>query len=279
MTPETPTSDVCPSEFFRVNPALLRRLPAVGKRRSKLKAKIGVRLSPKLDLLVLLALFSQAARQPKSELTIAPPSGDQMAAVAFSLKRSAVLTDLGYTRSGPDFSASAWATLNESLTRLATTRVQIRFMRRVVGAKGLEPAIFSRPLVEFVEGDRSRVQLYAYSPPGDRYFVLMPRRLLALRPALSEGAVRLLCWLYTRHRGARKDGKLKHNWRVTVTAEQLVEAKFLSSSKLRRAVELKRVRDGFANLERLGLLSIAGESWPFSVQLSPNFFHQEDIGD
>jgi len=272
MTPSSSSAEPTPPpEYFRVSPPLLRRVPAVAKR--------GGRLSPKLPTLVLLALFAQAARRPKSELAIASASAAQMASVSFSPRMSEVLEDMGYRRRGPEFSGSAWSAVTGCIKRLAETTVTVPFMWKPPGKKVLAAAVFKGPLLELVNGDTSQVRLYGYSPPKDRYHALVPRRLLALRPDLSELGTRLACWLYAQHRGARKDGKLKHKWSMQITPEWLVEAKFLRSKNVRRATELNRIRNGFTNLEGLGLLSIIGSGWPFMIQLSPAFFHQDGAGE
>lgn len=260
-----------PSEFFRMSPPLLRRVPAVAKR--------GGRLSPKLPMLVLLALSSQVARRPKFELAIARANAARMASVVFSPRMSEILADLGYRRRGSEFSGSAWSAVTDCIKRLAETTVTVPFMWKPPGKKALVAAVFKGPLLELVNGDTSQVRLYGYSPPNDRYHALVPRSFLALRPDLSELGTRLACWLYAQHRGARKDGKLKHKWSMQVTPEWLVEARFLSSKNVRRATELNRMRDGFTNLERLGLLAISGSEWPFRIQLSPTFFHQDGAGE
>lgn len=255
-------------EFFRVNPAVLRRLPAVATRSTKRRTS---KLSPKTTVLVLLALCAQVARRPKSELTITPASGEAMASVTWPMRMVEVLETLGYKRSGGDFAGSAWETVGAAVQQLTAASVQIAFKRP--GEKWLEPASFRGPLVERIE--ENTLCLRGYSPPGDNYHVLIPRKLLALRPQLTELGTRLMCWLYARHRGRRFAGKLRHKWSLTVTQEVLVDARILRSKNQRRSVELARMREGFKNLERLGMLTVDGSGWPFRVHLSPEFFHQE----
>lgn len=269
MTPSTrKTAEVAP-EFFRVSPPLLRRLPAVAARPTKHRPD--GKLSPKMAVLVLLALFAQVARQPKRELVTTPARGDSMASVTCPVRMADLLADLGYERNGSDFSGSAWSVVTAAVRQLATTPVLVAFNRP--GAKGLEPAQFRGRLVD-VEG-QGTVRLHGYCAPSDRYFVLMPRKLLGLRRQLTELGTRLVCWLYLQHRGRREERKLRHKWKVTVTAEVLVEAKILRAKNVRRSVELRRMREGFRNLEALGLLTIEGSGWPFAVRLSREFFHQE----
>jgi hypothetical protein len=62
---------------------------------------------------------------------------------------------------------------------------------------------------------------------------------------------------------------------LAIAPEVLVDAKVLKAKNRRRAAELKRMRDGFKNLESLGLLTIEGAGWPFRVHLSRRFFHEE----
>ena len=116
-----------------------------------------------------------------------------------------------------------------------------------------------------------------YEPPetADTYFALMPRKLLSFRARLTELGTRLVCWLYLKHRGRRVDRKLQHKWDLAITPEMLVDAKVLKAKNSRRVAELKRMRDGFQNLESLGLLTIEGAGWPFRVQLSRQFFRSE----
>jgi hypothetical protein len=270
MTPSgRKTAEVAP-EFFRVSPPLLRRLPAIAARPTKYRPD--GKLSPKMAVLVLLALFAQVARQPKGKLVNTPARGDAMASVTCPVRMADVLADLGYERNGSDFSGSAWSAVTAAVRQLATTPVGVAFNRS--GTKGrLEQAHFRGRLVE-VEGERA-VRLHGYCAPSDRYFVLMPRKLLGLRRQLTELSTRLACWLYLQHRGRREERKLRHKWRLTVTAELLVEAKILRAKNLRRSVELRRMREGFRNLEVLGLLTIEGSGWPFVVHLSREFFHQE----
>ncbi|HXK17052.1 MAG TPA: hypothetical protein VNG33_04590 [Polyangiaceae bacterium] len=264
MTPSASANGDAPIEFFRMNPALLRRLPAIAKRQPG-------KLSPKTTVLVLLALCAQAARRPRSELTITPASGDAMASVALPIRMAEVLESLGYERNGADFSGSAWETVGAAVKQLTSTRVKVAFKR--TGSKGLEAAYFRGALVERV--DDGKMCLHGYSPPGDRYHVLIPHKVLALRPALTELGTGLVCWLYCQHRGRREGGTVKHKWSLTITPEVLVDAKILTSKNLRRAAELERMLGGFRNLEHLGLLTIEGAAWPFRVHLSPSFFHQE----
>jgi hypothetical protein len=249
-------------EFFRVNPAVLRALPGQARRRAA--------LSPKIDLLVFLAFHAQVARSARSELEIDHAEGCELASVTFVPKFAEVLADLGYSRSSGDFSGSAWSMLNASRDRLSE-RVRVRFKRKA--DRKLVDTWYDGPLVAFEPGARPRVRLFGYSPPGDRYYVLVPRRLLALRRELTELGVRLACWLYFKHRGARKDGKLVHRWTMTITPGVLIDAKILRSRKQALASELARMRAGFNNLERLGLLSLAGAAWPFTIDLSTAFFH------
>lgn len=255
--------------FFRMSPPLLRRLPAIATRPTKRRAK-GT-LSPKMSVLVLLALFAQAGRRPKADLETAPACGSVMASVTCPIRMAEVLEDLGYRRSGADFSGSAWSAVAAAVRQVAETPVRIPFRRP--GAKGLEEAIFAGSLVNIE--DESRCRLFGYSPPNDKYFVLVPRKLLSLRAQLTELGTRLVCWLYAQHRGRRVNGKLQHKWDLTITPEVLVDAKVLKGKHHRRAAELRRMRDGFKNLESLGILSIDGGGWPFRISLSREFFHQK----
>lgn len=194
-----------------------------------------------------------------------------MASVALPIRMAEVLESLGYERNGSDFSGSAWETVGAAVKQLTSTPVKVAFKRP--GLKGLEAAYFRGALVEQI--GNGKMCLHGYSPPGDRYHVLIPHKVLALRPALTELGTRLVCWLYCQHRGRREGGKVKHKWSLSVTPEVLVDAKMLRSKNLRRAAELARMLGGFRNLEHLHFLTIEGTTWPFRVHLSPSFFHQE----
>jgi hypothetical protein len=262
------TAELAP-EFFRVSPPLLSRLPAIATR--KTKGKVRHKLSPKMPILVWLALFAQVARWTKTELEITPARGDAMASVKWPARMGGVLADLGYERHGSDFSGSAWSAVTAAVRQLAATSVLVAFNRPT--AKGLVEAQFVGPLLELV--DDGSLRLHGYCAPGQRYYVLVPRMLLGLRSQLTELGTRLACWLFMQHRGRRVDGKLRHKWTLTITPEVLVGAKILRAKNVRRAVELRRMREGFKNLEALGLLTIEGSDWPFRVRLSCEFFHQE----
>jgi hypothetical protein len=246
----------------------MRRLPAVATRPTKRRGT-GT-LSPKMSVLVLLALFAQVARRSKTELTVAPASVSAMASVACKIRMAEVLEDLGYQRCGFDFSGSAWSAVSAAVRQLAETDVRLDFLCR--GPEGFVKAHFAGPLVEKDDG---QLRLYGYSPSSDKYFVLVPRKLLSLRAELTELGTRLVCWLYLKHRGRRVDRKLQHKWDLAITPEILVDAKVLKAKNCRRVAELKRMREGFRNLESLGLLAIEGAGWPFRVQLSRQFFRSE----
>jgi hypothetical protein len=266
------------SEFFRMSPPLLRRLPAVAMRRrparkseSTTEAPSKGKLSPKMSVLVLLSLFAQAGRCPKGELKFSPACASVMASVTCPIRMAEVLEDLGYRRRGGDFSGSAWSAVSAAVERLTKSDVRVAFHRR--GPKGLEQAYFLGALLEAQEEGCYR--LFGYSPPRDKYFVLVSRKLLSLRAQLTELGTRIVCWLYAQHRGRRVAGKLRHKWDLTISPEVLVDAKVLKGKHHRRAADLRRMRDGFKNLESLGILSIDGDGWPFRISLSREFFHQE----
>jgi hypothetical protein len=228
-----------------MSPPLLRRLPAVAMRRrpaseseATTEAPRKPKLSPKMSVLVLLTLFAQAGRRPKGELKFSPACASVMASVSCPIRMAEVLEDLGYRRRGGDFSGSAWSAVSAAVERLTKTDVRVAFHRR--GVKGLEQAYFFGALLE--AEDEGCYRLFGYSPPRDKYFVLVSHKLLSLRAQLTELGTRLVCWLYAQHRGRRVNRKLRHKWDLTITPEVLVDAKMLKGKLRRRAAELKHAR-------------------------------------
>lgn len=264
-----PKSPVPVDDFFRVPVALLKVMTWL----------VNSALRPR-DRLALLALHAHAARQPSQLLEREPASGSLMPTVTMNIRLVNLLELLGYRRADGDFKSSAWARGRRAVARLATYACRVGFTVSTSKSQrgGFVAKSFKRPLVEVLEsvGSPLRLLLHAYSPPEDRYFVLVPTRLLSLRPVLSDNSIRLAFWLLLKHRGSRKSGKLEHKWIVKVTAEELAENSLIDIDKIRHAAELARWRAAFEVLKANHVLGIFGDEWPFQVCLSRTFFHDND---
>lgn len=252
-------------EFFRISVPLLRVLIHLGC--GSIRPRDG---------LFLLALHAHAAAQPASTLERHEAMGNVMPSVTLNVRLAAVLELLGYRRRAGDFSSSAWERVRKTIARLAASPCRVAFKTAIGGKGPLVDRAFKQALVATLpEAGRLRVRLSAYSPPEDRYFVLVPSRLLELRPALNDCAIQLAFWLLAKHRGAKKGAKVVHRWTLRVTVAELADDGVIDVDRMRQARELARWRSAFELLQSQGLLNLSGDGWPFHVELSRSFFHAE----
>jgi hypothetical protein len=250
---------------FRMNPVLLAAITRQVNRASG--------FLPATDIPVLCALHCLASRLPRRVCIV---SEHGIPEVEIPFRQADLLSSLAYERAvdGGDagtFPSSSRRTVRASLCRLTTNELSFDLkvdVRDAYGRIQRVPGQFSGPLVSRLE--RS-VVLHCYSPPGSRYFSLVPDHLLRRMRGLDETALRLIPWLYYRHRGRREEGRLVHRKEVSLPEALLVDLGLFNPHRPEES--RRRIRRALDSLVALGMLSIEERDYS-NVTLLPAYFRE-----
>lgn len=254
-------------QWFRVHPKVAAAIPSAFRRNGPFPVQ------PKTDILTLLALHSEASSQPLGRCSFSVGGSTNIPEVEFPYQQSRLLDALCYERAltGPDAEthrSSARRLMRSSLQRLSDA--ELEFGLKVWSSGWLIKQRFEGSLVTL---DERAVVLHCYPPPKSRYFILIPTEIFALRKSLDETAIRLLPWLYYRHRGNKQDGRLRHVWHVELAESLLIEIGLINP---RRPGETStRVALAIERLASLGFLEVASDRQ--SVKLLPRYFYSKEL--
>lgn len=253
--------------FFRIDTYLCRALAE----------QIGRGGVPLSAARALLGLWDLAARAGNAVETL---DADSWRGVTFRFHPGELLDVLGTPRARRrqgartlDFRGSAWTEIADALERLSEP---VTFAHRQGRGRGDGPTLVSGALAEVSHTDTGRrlVTLGPYNGIETNYYVLISRRWLEARPRLGEAETRLALWLARRHRGGRRNGRMRHTWWHTLRPRELSEGGVLRARRGRPGEARRGLGDACEALERLGAIRVIdADSAGVEVELGEGFFH------
>jgi hypothetical protein len=287
------------SDYFPVDANIVQTVPQQFRRRSG--------FAPKVDAWTLLALWSLAERISRGSEEICD-LGAGIRGVRMKLLISTLMEELGIPRSKKhsgkkgkrDFQSHHWSEIKASLVRLGQTELKFEWTRKVKVSSKIKTKQkykivrqpFKDSLISLDNGDPTGdsldsdilkprrtlfVTLALYNGIPGKYYVLVSRRLFALRPELDEIDTRLLFWLIRRHRGRGLRSEFLHFWNLKIDLDEIAGSQGLNLATEKRKVNRERLTSTIEKLEEVGILKVL-ERDPLHpvIQLSRGYFHNAE---